>query len=175
MLILGSDTDERSSGGPFFRDINNQGTAQQELYFYMNSNHMQTEGESMLSLALDVGGKMLIMTQLQQPTVPDSRDPTPWPSPPRPLLPRATLVRQHLYVSEETVAYKLFLFLADTSFFSNLNILGYTATSGRGVVKGTASGIPSSFSNLIVVGWKNENAQCECQPSPTEDPARKLI
>lgn len=63
MLILGSDTDERSSGGPFFRDINNQGTAQQELYFYMNSNHMQTEGESMLSLALDVGGKMLIMTQ----------------------------------------------------------------------------------------------------------------
>ncbi|KAK7048239.1 putative rhamnogalacturonate lyase A [Favolaschia claudopus] len=30
-------------GGPFFRDINNQGSAQQELYWYMNSNHEQTE------------------------------------------------------------------------------------------------------------------------------------
>ncbi|GAA6015373.1 hypothetical protein JCM10207_008966 [Rhodosporidiobolus poonsookiae] len=34
---------EKSSGGPFFRDIDNQGSSQQELYFYMNSNHMQTE------------------------------------------------------------------------------------------------------------------------------------
>ncbi|KAL0960933.1 hypothetical protein HGRIS_005938 [Hohenbuehelia grisea] len=34
---------ETSSGGPFFRDINNQGSAQQELYWYMNSNHQQTE------------------------------------------------------------------------------------------------------------------------------------
>ncbi|TFK45931.1 rhamnogalacturonase B [Heliocybe sulcata] len=34
---------ETSSGGPFFRDIDNQGTDQEELYFYMNSNHMQTE------------------------------------------------------------------------------------------------------------------------------------
>ncbi|KAL7272516.1 hypothetical protein RUND412_004671 [Rhizina undulata] len=34
---------ECSSGGPFHRDIDNQGTAQQELYFYMNSGHVQTE------------------------------------------------------------------------------------------------------------------------------------
>lgn len=34
---------ETSSGGPFFRDIDNQGSDQQELYFYMNSNHEQTE------------------------------------------------------------------------------------------------------------------------------------
>ncbi|KAF9468615.1 polysaccharide lyase family 4 protein [Collybia nuda] len=34
---------ETSSGGPFFRDINNQGGAQQELYWYMNSGHQQTE------------------------------------------------------------------------------------------------------------------------------------
>ncbi|KIM32194.1 polysaccharide lyase family 4 protein [Serendipita vermifera MAFF 305830] len=34
---------ELCSGGPFFRDIDNQGSAQQELYFYMNSGHMQTE------------------------------------------------------------------------------------------------------------------------------------
>ncbi|KII94687.1 polysaccharide lyase family 4 protein [Plicaturopsis crispa FD-325 SS-3] len=34
---------ESSSGGPFFRDIDNQGGNQQELYFYMNSGHEQTE------------------------------------------------------------------------------------------------------------------------------------
>lgn len=34
---------ETSSGGPFFRDIDNQGGDQQELYFYMNSGHMKTE------------------------------------------------------------------------------------------------------------------------------------
>lgn len=34
---------ETSSGGPFMRDINNQGSDQQELYWYMNSNHEQTE------------------------------------------------------------------------------------------------------------------------------------
>ncbi|KAG2010075.1 rhamnogalacturonase B [Coprinopsis cinerea AmutBmut pab1-1] len=34
---------ETSSGGPFFRDINNQGGDQQELYWYMNSGHYQTE------------------------------------------------------------------------------------------------------------------------------------
>ncbi|KAK7690327.1 hypothetical protein QCA50_006984 [Cerrena zonata] len=34
---------ESSSGGPFFRDIDNQGGDQQEVYFYMNSNHEQTE------------------------------------------------------------------------------------------------------------------------------------
>ncbi|KAF9447821.1 polysaccharide lyase family 4 protein [Macrolepiota fuliginosa MF-IS2] len=34
---------ESASGGPFFRDIDNQGSAQQELYFYMNSGHTQTE------------------------------------------------------------------------------------------------------------------------------------
>ena len=35
---------ETSSGGPFMRDINNQGTdTQQELTFYMNSGHLRTE------------------------------------------------------------------------------------------------------------------------------------
>ncbi|KAF9483429.1 polysaccharide lyase family 4 protein [Pholiota conissans] len=42
-MIIPGEGYESSSGGPFFRDINNQGTAQQELYFYMNSNHEQTE------------------------------------------------------------------------------------------------------------------------------------
>ncbi|KAJ8096003.1 hypothetical protein PM082_015224 [Marasmius tenuissimus] len=34
---------ESASGGPFFRDIDNQGGSQQELYYYMNSGHTQTE------------------------------------------------------------------------------------------------------------------------------------
>ncbi|RPB09967.1 hypothetical protein P167DRAFT_491776 [Morchella conica CCBAS932] len=38
---------ESASGGPFFRDIDNQGSAQQELYFYMNSGHVQTEAYRM--------------------------------------------------------------------------------------------------------------------------------
>ncbi|KAF9561420.1 rhamnogalacturonase B [Agrocybe pediades] len=38
---------EGSSGGPFFRDIDNQGGDQQELYFYMNSGHTQTESNRM--------------------------------------------------------------------------------------------------------------------------------
>ena len=40
-MIMGNR--ESSSGGPFFRDINNQGGSQQELYNYMNSGHTQTE------------------------------------------------------------------------------------------------------------------------------------
>ncbi|MFT3870949.1 MAG: rhamnogalacturonan lyase B N-terminal domain-containing protein [Nibricoccus sp.] len=34
---------ESSSGGPFFRDIQNQGGTDQEIYNYMNSGHNQTE------------------------------------------------------------------------------------------------------------------------------------
>ncbi|THG99407.1 hypothetical protein EW026_g2936 [Hermanssonia centrifuga] len=42
-MIIPGTAYESSSGGPFFRDIDNQSTAQQEVYFYMNSNHEQTE------------------------------------------------------------------------------------------------------------------------------------
>ncbi|KAJ7935501.1 polysaccharide lyase family 4 protein [Mycena leptocephala] len=42
-MVVPSVSYESSSGGPFFRDIDNQGSAQQELYWYMNSNHEQTE------------------------------------------------------------------------------------------------------------------------------------
>ncbi|KAI5896691.1 polysaccharide lyase family 4 protein [Schizophyllum commune H4-8] len=42
-MIIPPTSYEKSSGGPFHRDINNQGTSQQELYWYMNSNHEQTE------------------------------------------------------------------------------------------------------------------------------------
>ncbi|KAJ7069904.1 Rhamnogalacturonase B, N-terminal-domain-containing protein [Mycena amicta] len=42
-MIIPSVSYETSSGGFAFRDINNQGSAQQELYWYMNSGHEQTE------------------------------------------------------------------------------------------------------------------------------------
>ncbi|KAF8750375.1 Polysaccharide lyase family 4 protein [Rhizoctonia solani] len=46
MIIPGTGY-ESSSGGPFFRDINNQGGSIQELYYYMNSGHTQTEAYRM--------------------------------------------------------------------------------------------------------------------------------
>lgn len=43
-LVMPGTAYETSSGGPFMRDINNQGTAtNQELTFYMNSGHLRTE------------------------------------------------------------------------------------------------------------------------------------
>ncbi|QRW13230.1 rhamnogalacturonate lyase [Ceratobasidium sp. AG-Ba] len=42
-MVMPGNAYETSGGGPFFRDINNQGSAQQELYWYMNSGHMITE------------------------------------------------------------------------------------------------------------------------------------
>ncbi|KAG8782003.1 hypothetical protein FRC15_007716 [Serendipita sp. 397] len=42
-MVLPGTAYETSSGGPFMRDINNQGSSQQELYWYMNSGHEQTE------------------------------------------------------------------------------------------------------------------------------------
>ncbi|OGE55058.1 hypothetical protein PENARI_c005G07599 [Penicillium arizonense] len=45
----------------------------------------------------------------------------------------------------------------DTSFFADLDIKGYVATSGRGYVKGTASGASSSFK--WVIHWYNDAAQ----------------
>ncbi|EIM82884.1 polysaccharide lyase family 4 protein [Stereum hirsutum FP-91666 SS1] len=42
-IILSQYAYEKSSGGPFFRDINNQHGDQNELYFFQNSGHVQTE------------------------------------------------------------------------------------------------------------------------------------
>lgn len=43
-MLMPAEAYETASGGPFMRDINNQGTSdQQELYFYMNSGHLRTE------------------------------------------------------------------------------------------------------------------------------------
>ncbi|EPS39845.1 hypothetical protein H072_6295 [Dactylellina haptotyla CBS 200.50] len=42
-MIIPPQAYETSSGGPFMRDINNQGGDVQELYWYMNSGHVRTE------------------------------------------------------------------------------------------------------------------------------------
>ncbi|KAI8811460.1 Rhamnogalacturonase B, N-terminal-domain-containing protein [Cladochytrium replicatum] len=42
-MVMPGTAYESSSGGQFFRDINNQGSDQQELYWQMNSGHTQTE------------------------------------------------------------------------------------------------------------------------------------
>ncbi|KAK6354617.1 hypothetical protein TWF696_003758 [Orbilia brochopaga] len=42
-IIIPPQAYETSSGGPFMRDINNQGGDTQELYWYMNSGHVRTE------------------------------------------------------------------------------------------------------------------------------------
>lgn len=46
-MVIPANGYEASSGGPFFRDIDNQGSSQQEVYFYMNSGHEQTESYRM--------------------------------------------------------------------------------------------------------------------------------
>lgn len=46
-LVISNSGYEATSGGPFFRDINNQAGGDQEIYFYMNSGHSKTEPDRM--------------------------------------------------------------------------------------------------------------------------------
>lgn len=105
---------EKSSGGPFFRDINlNYGGSYQSTTYYMNSGHVQTE-----SYRQGFHGPYVFAFSRSGITSASS---------------------------------------IDVSFFDNLGLTGYTAASGRGYVKGTASGVSSSFP--IVVHWYNANYQ----------------
>ena len=58
---------EKSSGGPFFRDIQSQSGTETEVYNYMNSGHAQTEN---WRLGLH-GPYALIFTTGGTPSVPD--------------------------------------------------------------------------------------------------------
>jgi rhamnogalacturonan endolyase len=58
---------ESSSGGPFFRDIQNQSGTDSELYNYMNSGHNQTEAWRMGFH----GPYALVFTDGQTPSIPD--------------------------------------------------------------------------------------------------------
>ncbi|KAL1614150.1 hypothetical protein SLS54_010006 [Diplodia seriata] len=111
-MILQPLSYEGSSGGPFFRDINSNNAGDStNLYFYMNSNHAQTESYRM-------GFHGPYQLQFSRSGVPST---------------------------------------FDASFFEDLNLQGYVATSGRGYVKGTASGVDSKFAK--VVHWYNDAAQ----------------
>jgi rhamnogalacturonan endolyase len=105
---------EKSSGGPFFRDINlNWGGSYHSVTYYMNSGHVQTE-----SYRQGFHGPYVFSFS------------------------RSGIPSASSY---------------DVSFFDNLGLSGYVAASGRGYVKGTASGVSSSFP--IVVHWYNSNYQ----------------
>ncbi|QRW13534.1 rhamnogalacturonate lyase [Ceratobasidium sp. AG-Ba] len=104
---------EASSGGPFFR-IDNQNGGQNELYFYMNSGHTQTE-----SYRMGLHGPYLL--QFTTGAAPSTS--------------------------------------INLAFWDGLGVAGWVPTSGRGYAKGKASGAPSAFANLVVVGWSNSNAQ----------------
>ncbi|CUA67917.1 rhamnogalacturonase B [Rhizoctonia solani] len=115
-MVVPGNAYETSSGGPFFRDINNQNSQSDdganEVYWYMNSNHAQTESYRTGFF----GPYALVFTSGSAPS--------------------ANL---------------------DLSCFADLGLKGYVASSGRGTVTGTVSGIPSGFQ--VVVGLKNSNAQ----------------
>ncbi|CAE6507389.1 unnamed protein product [Rhizoctonia solani] len=113
MIIPGTGY-ESASGGPFFRDINNQNGGQQEVYYYMNSGHTQTE-----SYRMGLHGPYLLQ-----------------------------------FTTGSTPSADINL-----AFWDGLGIKGYVPRSGRGFVKGKASGVPSNYAGLVVVGWSNSAAQ----------------
>jgi rhamnogalacturonan endolyase len=106
---------EKSSGGPFFRDISlNNGGAFQSVTYYMNSGHVQTENYR----TGFHGPYVFAMT-------------------------RSGIPNPAQY---------------DLSFFDSLNLASYVPVNGRrGYVKGTASGVSSSFPT--VVHWYNNDFQ----------------
>ncbi|QRW22552.1 rhamnogalacturonate lyase [Rhizoctonia solani] len=115
-MVIPGNGYETSSGGPFHRDIDNQNSPSddgaQEVYFYMNSNHEQTESY------------------------------------------RTGFFGPYALVFTSGIAPSSSL---DISFFENLGLEGYVASSGRGKVSGTVSGVASSFT--AVVGLSNSAAQ----------------
>ncbi|KAI1085480.1 polysaccharide lyase family 4 protein [Whalleya microplaca] len=109
-----SQATEKSSGGPFFRDIDlNYGGDYHSVTYYMNSNHAQTE-----SYRQGFHGPYVF--SFSRSGIPKTSD-------------------------------------YDVSFFDDLDLTGYTGASGRGYVKGTASGVSSDFP--IVLHWYNDDYQ----------------
>jgi rhamnogalacturonan endolyase len=109
---------ESDMGGPFARDIENQGDgsgSDQEIYNYMNSGHyLNSAGESFRINVL-YGPYAFCFTTGGTPSVPDM------------------------------------------SFIANLGLTGYVATSGRGTVHGSVSGLDSGASGMV--GFANSTAQ----------------
>ncbi|PPR02269.1 hypothetical protein CVT24_011618 [Panaeolus cyanescens] len=133
MIIPGTGY-ESASGGPFFRDINNQGSAQQELYFYMvrGMSHLQPYSP------------MFIRDCAELRTHADRKLPQ--------LLSTADSSALWFTTGGQPGTY-------DTTFWEGLGVQGLVPKSNRGRVTGRASGIPSNFANLQSVGFSNGNAQ----------------
>ncbi|KAF9249188.1 galactose mutarotase-like protein, partial [Marasmius fiardii PR-910] len=128
MVVYGNGF-EGSSGGPFFRDIDNQGGSTQELYFYMvrlrinihafTSAHDEIEFWSHSNRKMGLHGPYaLVFTSGGAPSA-----------------------------------------NIDPLFWEGISVQGYVGQSGRGRVTGRASGFPSQFSSLISVGFSNSNAE----------------
>lgn len=102
-------------------DINNQGSDQQELYFYMNSGHEQTEAYRTGLF----GPYAMVFTTGSTPS--------------------GTL---------------------DTTFMDSLGLKGYVASSGRGKVTGSYSGVLSG--PAVTIGFANSAAQYWASGSGSE-------
>ncbi|KAF8676545.1 Polysaccharide lyase family 4 protein [Rhizoctonia solani] len=111
MIIPGTGY-ESASGGPFFRDINNQNGKPPASTACLR--HTQTEDYRM-----GLHGPYLL--QFTTGSVPSAD--------------------------------------INLAFWDGLGIKGYMPRSGRGFVKGKASGVPSNYAGLVVVGWSNSAAQ----------------
>jgi rhamnogalacturonan endolyase len=111
---------------------------QQEVYYYMNSGHTQTEAYRM-----GLHGPYLL--QFTTGAAP-SADISEWHQ-------SVTVPRGNINAIP-----------SDLAFWDGLGIKGYVPRSGRGFVKGKASGVPSNYAGLVVVGWSNSAAQYWCDP-----------
>lgn len=76
-------------------------------------------------------------------------------------LPLAVLRAHSVCIPSPSISLTLdMLFISqDTSFWDEINIPNWVSASQRGLVKGTASGVPSSYSNETVIFWNNNDAQ----------------
>ncbi|KAL0570853.1 hypothetical protein V5O48_011108 [Marasmius crinis-equi] len=149
MVIYGQGF-EGSSGGPFFRDIDNQGVSQQELYFYMVSTKAKHR-----TLILTTNNQNSGHTQTERWV---STGPTPL-SLPQDQLPLLTSVGAVPTSLAEIWAILLGK-TVDPTFWAGLgDVSGLVPQSGRGRVSGKATGFPSKFSSNITIGFSNSDAQ----------------
>ncbi|KAF5393036.1 hypothetical protein D9757_001197 [Collybiopsis confluens] len=125
---------ESSSGGPFFRDIDNQGSAQQELYFCELHciNQYSSANQSLFSLADMNSGHTNTEADRQGMHGPYALWFTTGAAPSGAI---------------------------DTTFWDGLAVSGWVTQSGRGRVTGTATGIASTFSTLQSIGFSNSVAE----------------
>lgn len=114
-------------------DINNQGTAQQELYFYMNSGHEQTEAYRTGFFGPSVTLYRCFL----------------WAG-----MTHRFLLSSYALAITTGAAPSASL---DTSFMDTLGLQGYVPASGRGTASGTYSGVLSG--QPVTIGFKNTAAQ----------------